>query len=110
MQQTEQIKWISPNLIVHKNNNKSTYNGMYKEKDIEDAVNWIPFYKGMKDSGISDKEIFEIKPIAKAYDIFFKRMIKVEHRNDNYYLLGQEDKRIEIAILQHIPSIPVLMY
>lgn len=107
---TGQIRWVKPYQIVQKNNGQNTYEKNYKEKEIEDAVNWIHFYKGMKDSGISDKEIFDVKPISKAYDIFFRDMIKVAEKEGKYILMGEGDIRIKIAMnCRHASNIPVLV-
>ena len=77
--------------------------------EIEDAANWIYFYKTMKDSSIPEDQILDIKPIAKAYDIFFADMVKVSQKDGKFILSGDNDQRIQTALICHVPLIPVIL-
>jgi len=51
----------------------------------------------------------DIKPIAKAYDIFFADMVKVSQKDGKFILSGDNDQRIQTALICHVPLIPVIL-
>ena len=63
----------------------------------------------MKDSSIPEDQILDIKPIAKAYDIFFADMVKVSQKDGKFILSGDNDQRIQTALICHVPLIPVIL-
>lgn len=106
---TYPIIWISPYEIKDVDlRGEVLYNRGLSLNDYVDAAKWISVYKSMKDVGIDEDKILKIKPMREAYDMFFKKPIRVRKVSDGYLLDDDGRHRVKAACTcPTIDKIPV---